>query len=61
MTTTLENMKLTIEQIKKDLPDAKIMVGGAVLTEAYADEIQANYYLKDAKTNVSVAKEIFGE
>lgn len=61
MTTTLENMKITIKQIKKDLPDAKIMVGGAVLTEAYADEIQANYYLKDAKKNVSVAKEIFGE
>ena len=61
MTTTLENMKITIEQIKKELPDAKIMVGGAVLTEAYADEIHANYYLKDAKKNVSVAKEIFGE
>ena len=61
MTTTLENMKITIEQIKQELPDAKIMVGGAVLTEAYGEEIQANYYLKDAKTNVSVAKEIFGE
>ncbi len=61
MTTTLENMKLTILRIKEELPDAKIMVGGAVLTEDYADEICANFYLKDAKNNVLVAKKVFGE
>lgn len=61
MTTSLENMKTTIETIRKELPDTKIMVGGAVLTEDYAKKIDANYYLKDAKKNVEIAKEVFGE
>lgn len=61
MTTTLENMRLTILTIKKEIPDAKIMVGGAVLTEEYANEIYAHFYLKDAKNDVLVAKKVFGE
>lgn len=61
MTTSLENMKITIEKIRQELPDTKIMVGGAVLTEDYAKKIDANYYLKDAKKNVEIAKKVFGE
>lgn len=60
MTTTLDNMKETIVQLRKEIPDVKIMVGGAVLTEDYSKKIDADYYLKDAKVNVEIAKEIFG-
>lgn len=61
MTTTLENMKQTIMRIRKELPDRVIMVGGAVLTEDYARAIDAEFYLKDAKRNIEVAREVFGE
>lgn len=60
MTTTLDNMKETIVQLRKEIPDVVIMVGGAVLTEEYSKEIDANYYLKDAKVNVSIARKFFG-
>lgn len=60
MTTTLDNMKATIVELRKELPDVTIMVGGAVLTEDYSKVIDANYYLKDAKVNIEVARKIFG-
>ncbi|NLD16792.1 MAG: homocysteine methyltransferase, partial [Tissierellia bacterium] len=60
MTTTLDNMKETIIRLRKEIPDVTIMVGGAVLTEEYSKEIDANFYLKDAKVNVEVARQIFG-
>lgn len=60
MTTTLDNMKETIVQLRAELPDVKIMVGGAVLTEEYSKVIDADYYLKDAKVNIEVARKIFG-
>lgn len=49
LTTTLKQMKLTIEQIKnKNLrDDVIIFVGGAPVTRAYAMEIKADYYTKD--------------
>lgn len=59
MTTTLDNMKETIVQLRKEIPDVTIMVGGAVLTEDYSKEIGADYYLKDAKVNVEIARNIF--
>lgn len=60
MTTTVESMKRTIEALRKSGHDCKVFVGGAVLTEDYAQEIGADYYTKDAKASVDVAKEIFG-
>lgn len=60
MTTTLENMKLTIEALRKEIPDIKIMVGGAVLTEEYSKEIGADFYGKDAKASVDYANKLFG-
>ena len=49
LTTTLKQMKLTIEEIKnKNLrDDVIIFVGGAPVTRAYAMEIKADYYTKD--------------
>lgn len=56
MTTTVKSMKETIEAVRKEGLDAKIFVGGAVLTEEYAKNIGADYYSKDAKSAVEIAK-----
>ena len=60
MTTTLVSMKETIELIHENNLDCKIFVGGAVLTPEYAKEIQADFYAKDAKESVDIAKKILG-
>lgn len=59
MTTTVKNMEYTIEALKKEFPQIKIMVGGAVLTEDYALKIGADYYSDDARGAVDIAKEVF--
>lgn len=56
MTTTVKSMKETIEAIRKEGLDAKVFVGGAVLTEEYSKEIGADYYSKDAKSSIEIAK-----
>ena len=59
MTTTTEAMAETVALLKKACPDTKIMVGGAVLTQEYADMIGADYYAKDAMEGVRIAESIF--
>ncbi|WP_442985524.1 homocysteine S-methyltransferase family protein [Sedimentibacter sp. MB31-C6] len=59
MTTTVKNMEYTIKAIKENSPQIKIMVGGAVLTPDYASKIGADYYSKDAREAVNIAKKIF--
>lgn len=59
MTTTVTNMELTIQKLKEELPECKIMVGGAVLTQTYADQIGADFYAKDAMSSVRYANEFF--
>ncbi len=59
MTTTLPSMEETIRLLRKVNADCKIMVGGAVLTEDYALKIGADYYVKDAKADVDIAKSLF--
>lgn len=59
MTTTTEAMAETVELLKKELSDVKVMVGGAVLTQEYADMIGADYYAKDAMEGVRIAESIF--
>lgn len=59
MTTTLPAMAETIALLKKEKIPCQIMVGGAVLTEEYALKIGADFYAKDAKMSVDIAKEIF--
>lgn len=56
MTTTVASMKDTIEALRKENIDVKVFVGGAVLTEEYAKNIGADYYSKDAKSAVEIAK-----
>ena len=60
MTTTVVNMEKTIKAVRKVKPDCKIMVGGAVLNEDYADVIGADFYGKDALASVGYAQKVFG-
>jgi len=58
MTTTVVHMEETIELLKKKAPDCRVMVGGAVLTQDYADQIGADFYSKDAMGSVRYAEKI---
>ena len=58
MTTTVPSMEKTIELIHAHT-DAKVMVGGAVLTPGYAKSIAADFYAKDAMAGVNIAKKVF--
>lgn len=60
MTTTLKSMENTIKLIHENNLDCKVMVGGAVLTPEYAKKIGADFYSKDAKESVDVAKIVLG-
>lgn len=60
MTTTVNSMKDTIKALKDSGIDCKTFVGGAVLNEEYAEMINADYYAKDAKEAVDIAKRFFG-
>ena len=48
MTTTVPAMERTIRLLRERGLDCRVMVGGAVLTQEYADEIGADFYGKDA-------------
>ncbi len=61
MTTTVKNMEYTIKQLKESSPLVKIMVGGAVLTPDYAFKIGADYYAKDAREAIDIAKSVFSK
>ena len=58
MTTTVEAMKETIDLLKSECPEARVMVGGAVLTKEYADMIGADFYAKDAMGGVRIAEQL---
>ncbi len=55
MTTTVVSMENTIKAIREANLDVKVMVGGAVLTQEYADMIGADFYAKDALASVNCA------
>lgn len=61
MTTTLVSMEKTIALLRENNVDCKIVVGGAVLTKSYAMQIGADYYAKDAKETVDIAKLVYAE
>ncbi len=60
MTTTMMQMKKVIQEAKAAGLKAKIMIGGAVITQSFADEIGADGYSKDAADAVRVAKKLMG-
>lgn len=61
MTTTVANMAETIRQLREKAPWVKICVGGAVMTQEYADQIGADGYCKDAMATVEFAKKVIGK
>ena len=56
MTTTVVSMEETIRQLREKAPWCKVMVGGAVLNQEYADMIGADFYGKDAMQSVYYAQ-----
>lgn len=58
LTTTMPAMEKTLKAMKEAGVDVKIMVGGAPVTQAYADKIGADGYAADAATAVDVAKKL---
>ena len=58
MTTTVPAMEETIGLLRREAPWCKIVVGGAVLTQEYADAIGADRYAKDAMEAVRYAEEV---
>ncbi len=58
MTTTMQEMGKVIAYAKEQGVDAKVIIGGAVITQDYADEIGADGYSKDAADAVKLAKRI---
>lgn len=60
MTTTMQQMRHVIEYAKAQQVEAKIIVGGAVITQDYADEIGADGYSGDAAEAVKLTKRLLG-
>ena len=61
MTTTMQRMREVIADAKVQKLEAKVMIGGAVITQDYADEIGADGYSKDAADAVKLAKRLNGQ
>ena len=61
MTTTMTQIDKVIEDLKNAGSSAKIMVGGAALTQEYADSAGADAYAKDGVTAVKLAKKILNK
>lgn len=62
LTTTMVNMKTVIERLQEAgiRDNVKVIIGGAPVTQAYADQIGADGYATDAATGVDVAKKLLG-
>lgn len=60
MTTTVPAMRQTIALLREEAPGVAVVVGGAVLTQAYADAIGADDYAPDAMATVRVAQRRLG-
>lgn len=59
MTTTVPYMEETIRLLHETAPHCRTMVGGAVLTASYANQIGADFYARDAMSAVRCAEEVF--
>ena len=61
MTTTVGAMERTIALVHEQLPGVAVMVGGAVITQEFADQIGADFYAKDAAASTRVASAFFDD
>lgn len=60
LTTTMVNMKETTKTIKSKYPHVKVMIGGAPITQRFADEISADAYAVDAAVAIDKANAFMG-
>lgn len=60
MTTTAQNMVPVIRTLHEKCSDCKVMIGGAVVTREFAEQIGADYYAKDAAQSARIAAEVYG-
>lgn len=60
LTTTMPALKEAVQTIKTAYPEMKVIVGGAPVTQEYANEIGADGYAPDAGSSASKAKELIG-
>ena len=58
LTTTMPSMEKTVQAVKDSGLDAKVMIGGAPVTQSYADKIGADGYAPDAASAVDIAKSL---
>ena len=61
MTTTAQNVAVTIRALREAGAPCKIMVGGAVVTESFAARVGADFYTRDAAQSARVAAQVFGK
>lgn len=61
MTTTAQNIAVTIRALREAGAPCKIMVGGAVVTESFAARVGADFYTRDAAQSARVAAQVFGK
>lgn len=61
MTTTMMEMKVVIDLVKKEELPVKVIIGGAVITESFAEEIGADGYSKDAQEAVKLVQGLLKE
>lgn len=58
LTTTMENMRIIVADIKAKYAGVKILVGGAPVTQAYCNKIQADFYSPDPQGAVNYLKQL---
>ena len=61
LTTTMPALKEAVQTIKAAMPEMRVIVGGAPVTQEYADEIGADGYAPDAGSSAAKAKELIGQ
>jgi 5-methyltetrahydrofolate--homocysteine methyltransferase len=60
LTTTMTNMKAVVDAVKASGVKAKVMIGGAPVTQSFCDEIKADGYAPDAASAADLAKKLLG-
>ena len=61
MTTTVVSMEKTIKLLREKKPGTKVVVGGAVMTQEYSDQIGADAYASDAMATVRYCDSVFAD
>ncbi|HEY6907155.1 MAG TPA: corrinoid protein [Ignavibacteriaceae bacterium] len=60
LTTTMENMRISIKALRDNGLHNKVMIGGAATSQKFADEIKADGYTRDAAQSVHLVKKLMG-